>query len=684
VTMKITHKFLLLFVIVLIFPTIAIHQGVVRYTKHVVQTNIMTQNEQMTELVVNRIGNEVAGVILQLQLVAGVQDEERPHEDLMFERAKQAISNSTIIQSIYYLDENQSLVFEAPFHPELRGEIYRYAKFDHVRWSYTYVVTGLVENPRGEHVITAAVPVFYKDRVFRGVLVAELSSHYVSSILRSTGMPRGGFGFITDGEGKVIASTDEEDWGKDVSGEPVVQRLLGGDSGSVREMFREQPSVMTYQTMRFNWSLTIGVPEQTAFEPVKTLSTTLTYSYLGLYALILFLILVGRRQLLLPILRLTHFARKYRVGEESRMVPAPLIRQKDEIGDLARTLADMAMRIERNHRFLQDIIEGIPYALMTTDGEGRVTRVNEKWTDLFGYSFAQVEGKRIAELPDLPFTVPHAEEKEVTWKDKNGTTRILRVINSPFLNGTLTIAQDISQLKMWEAHVAQSEKLALIGQITTGIAHELKNPLAVLASSSELLKEEIRLNPNSEWVPTWIDDIDEEVRRMTQVVNEFLSFARTKREQPTDIELDRLFERVLNLTRIKLNELGIHVHKEYDHPLPAVRGRPNKLVQVFLNLLLNSMDAMKQGGTIVVRMIAQEKEVHVEIQDEGTGVPEEYLEWLFNPFFSTKENGLGLGLTIARDIMHEHGGELELDTKRERGTVVRCKFPLTYGKEETA
>jgi PAS domain S-box len=332
--------------------------------------------------------------------------------------------------------------------------------------------------------------------------------------LRSTGMPRGGFGFITDGEGKVIASTDEEDWGKDVSGEPVVQRLLGGDSGSVREMFREQPSVMTYQTMRFNWSLTIGVPEQTAFEPVKTLSTTLTYSYLGLYALILFLILVGRRQLLLPILRLTHFARKYRVGEESRMVPAPLIRQKDEIGDLARTLADMAMRIERNHRFLQDIIEGIPYALMTTDGEGRVTRVNEKWTDLFGYSFAQVEGKRIAELPDLPFTVPHAEEKEVTWKDKNGTTRILRVINSPFLNGTLTIAQDISQLKMWEAHVAQSEKLALIGQITTGIAHELKNPLAVLASSSELLKEEIRLNPNSEWVPTWIDDIDEEVLGM--------------------------------------------------------------------------------------------------------------------------------------------------------------------------
>lgn len=674
--MKITRKFLILFLAVLFFPALGIHQGVVQYTRHVMQSNIISQNESITELIVKRLSTEIGGVVLQLQLVAGVPDETRPQLDVMYERAKLAISNSTIIHSIYYLDADKNMVFEAPFHPEGRGVKYDYPKFDHVRWSYTYVVTGLVTNPQGEGAITVAIPVFYEDRRLQGLLVAELSRNYLSNILRSTSVTRGGFSFLVDGEGRVIASTDEADWGSDFSQEPIVRRLQRGDSGSIRESYRGQPSLMTYQTMRENWGLAVGVPEDVAFAPVKTLSQALTYSYLGFFGLIVVLILFTSRTLLLPILRLTHFVRQFRGDSVPKPLPPSMMKQRDEIGDLSRTVTDMAARIGRQHRFLQDIIEGIPYALATLNGGGVITHVNQKWANLFDLKAEDVKGKRIGELPGLPFSSLDKPEQELAWTDKNGQTRILKVVNAPFQDGVLTIVQDISQLKMWEAQAAQSEKLAIIGQISTGIAHELKNPLAVLASSSELLLEEIETNRDSEWVATLAKDIDEEIRRMTQVVNEFLSFARARREEIADVELDQLMERVLNLTRIKRDELGIRVVREYHTPLPVIRGKPNKLIQVFLNLLLNSMESMKDGGTITIRIAADEEEARVEIRDEGCGIPEEHMQWLFNPFFTTKDRGTGLGLTIARDIMQEHGGSLEIESRVRQGTLVRCRFPL--------
>jgi sensor domain CHASE-containing protein len=228
--MKITRKYLLVFVLILIFPTVAIHQGIVRYAEKVMQRNIIENNEIMAELIINRMNSELSDVVSELMLIAGQSDLHNPDLPTMYARAKQAISKSTVIQSIYYLDADRNMKFEAPFRPKLEGIRYDYPKFEHVRWSYTYVVSGLVSNMQSEKSVTVAIPVFYDDRVFHGVLVAELSRNFLSNMLRSTSETREGFSFIVDDAGQVIASTVDEEWDRDYSGEPIVRRLLKGDS----------------------------------------------------------------------------------------------------------------------------------------------------------------------------------------------------------------------------------------------------------------------------------------------------------------------------------------------------------------------------------------------------------------------------------------------------------------------
>ena len=642
------------------------------------EANIIENNEIMAELIVNRMNSEMNDVVSQLQLVAGLSDLHELNLSTMYARAKQAISKSTIIQSIYFLDTGRGMRFEAPFRPVIEDTVYDYPKFEHDQWSYTYVVTGLISNVRSEQTVTVAIPVFYDDRRFLGVLVAELSRNFLSNILRSTSETREGFSFIIDDRGKVIASTSDGDWNLDFSGEPIVRLLLKGDSGSVQEAYRSEPSVMTYQTMRENWGLALGVPEKFAFSSVQTLSKALTYSFLGILALIVCLVLVGGRQILVPVLKVTKFAQRIQSQKAPQPLPEPLTKRRDEIGELLRSFQDMGERVARSHRFLQDIIEGIPYALITLNAMGEATRVNRKWVELFGLSEAEWEGKRLAELPGYEFLTADlsAGEKEATWTDGDGAARVLSVVTASFYDGLLAVVQDISQIRMLESHVKQSEQLALIGQITAGIAHELKNPLAVLSSSSELLREEIELRPDSEWVPTLVQDIDSEIARMTTIVNEFLTLARTKKEADVPVRLDDLMSRVLHLLRIKFNELGITVRRDFAGGIPAIEGKTNKLIQVFLNLLVNSMEAMPRGGAIDIGITLPEGEVCVEIADEGDGISEEHLEWLFNPFFSTKESGNGLGLSIARDIMKEHGGSLEMNSAKHKGTAVRCRFPL--------
>ncbi|MBM7650747.1 ATP-binding protein [Neobacillus cucumis] len=671
----ITKKYLLIFSAVFLIPSFVIYQVIVGYAHKVLEADIIHRNKISAGALVNRLNNEVNNVVLQLQLVADTKSRET-----MFERAKHTISQSSIIHSIYLIDANKQVQFEAPFNEKGNGQIYQYPQFEQMRWTYTYTVSGLIQNYRKEDAVTVAIPLITAGHTFQGVLVAELSRDYLSDVLKSISDTQGGFSSLLDEDGRVIASTDRKEWGKKMDTDAVQSQLALDEEGTKESTYHGQASIVAYQTMWSNWGLTLGVPEKVAFQPITKLSLALKAGFAAVFLFSIFFIIFGLRSLIYPIVLLTKWAKYYQKGDFFQRVP--IKKRKDELGILYTTMHKMGEGLKKNERFLHDVIESIPYALITVDPKGTITHINGNFARLSGINVQQLKGKKMISLPfELPLYP--VGEKEFQLTDLKGKRHIIKLVTSPFEDGMIAVLQDISQLKLWETHFQQSEKLATIGQITTGIAHELKNPLAVLASTTELLKEEFCEGAEPDIIATFIDDIDEEVRRMSGIVADFLNFARTKNDDETWVKMDHLLDRVIHLLRIKFNEAGVEAVRDYPQLVPPILAKPNKLMQVFLNLFLNSMEAMPNGGTVRIKIRKVENAtLIVTVSDTGEGISQQDLEWLFNPFYSTKKQGSGLGLTIARDIMIEHGGSIKIEsnTEKRQGTTIQCIFPKRTGK----
>jgi signal transduction histidine kinase len=227
--------------------------------------------------------------------------------------------------------------------------------------------------------------------------------------------------------------------------------------------------------------------------------------------------------------------------------------------------------------------------------------------------------------------------------------------------------------KMEEAHtythLLQTEKLSSIGQISAGLAHELKNPVTTL----KMLFQAFMENPDMTKEDAAV--INKEIEKIDSILNSFMGFVKEKGFHFSEINIDKLIDRVLSLASFDLDSYGIVVQKDMTESLPSVTGDRALLEQVFLNLVINAVDAMHSGGEIRISGKAVNNFVDVMIWDKGGGIPAELRSKVFNPFFTTKEHGTGLGLSIAYNIINAHRGELFFDTNEGVGTVFTVRLP---------
>ena len=221
----------------------------------------------------------------------------------------------------------------------------------------------------------------------------------------------------------------------------------------------------------------------------------------------------------------------------------------------------------------------------------------------------------------------------------------------------------------------QSEKLAEVGRLSAGIAHEVNNPLAVISYAAQLLLREEELPPFQKELA---ERIDSEVDRLKTLTGSLLSFSRAREMVRRETDLNEVLRDVLRLLRYELNRHSIRLVEDFAE-LPAIQADPNKLKQVFINLLMNASQAMPEGGTLSVRttLVAGE-EIEAAVTDTGPGIPADVRERIFEPFFSTKREGegTGLGLYICRNIVAEHEGRLLLESVPGQGATFRVVLPI--------
>ncbi len=220
----------------------------------------------------------------------------------------------------------------------------------------------------------------------------------------------------------------------------------------------------------------------------------------------------------------------------------------------------------------------------------------------------------------------------------------------------------------------RTERLSALGRLSAGLAHELRNPLSAIQGAFEIAT---RLDSDPERREEFRAIIKKELIRLNDMLNHFLAFARPEapRRKPTSVQ--DLMEETCSLVSGSVSSRHIDVHcKKPDFPLPVVSCDPGQIKEVMLNLVLNAGEAMSEGGEIELSATRQTDALIISVKDQGTGIAEEQLQQIFDPFYSTKANGTGLGLSIANRIMEQHGGRIEVSRNPDRGMTFSLVLPL--------
>ena len=236
-----------------------------------------------------------------------------------------------------------------------------------------------------------------------------------------------------------------------------------------------------------------------------------------------------------------------------------------------------------------------------------------------------------------------------------------------------------ASLARQRSELLRAERLAAVGRIASQITHEIRNPLNAISLNAELLAEELGPGGSGE-APSLLRAIGREIDRLNAVVEDYLRFARLPKPQKAREDLNEILSGLLDFIAPEMAAARVEVRRELAPGLPPVLGDEGQLRAAFLNLLRNGREAMPGGGTVTVRTrLAADGEVEAEVRDTGAGIPEEVLPRIFDPFYSTKERGTGLGLAFALQVAQVHGGSLRCESQPGRGTAFFVRLPAAEG-----
>jgi signal transduction histidine kinase len=235
-----------------------------------------------------------------------------------------------------------------------------------------------------------------------------------------------------------------------------------------------------------------------------------------------------------------------------------------------------------------------------------------------------------------------------------------------------TRAQEKLRLK---EQLSRAARLSSLGELTAGISHEIRNPLGIILSSASLLKKKMATFDPSNNIP---NIIVEEATRLNTIITDFLNYAKPRPPHLVPIPVEEVLEKNISFLASQLQEKRIQIKLQFADTIPDITADSAMLYQAFLNILINAMQAMDDGGTIEIAIdIINGKAVKICFRDEGRGIPETVMENIWDPFFTTKDTGTGLGLGIVKNIVESHGGIIHIENRDTKGAEVIVTLPIT-------
>ncbi|WP_333654191.1 ATP-binding protein [Dissulfurispira sp.] len=380
------------------------------------------------------------------------------------------------------------------------------------------------------------------------------------------------------------------------------------------------------------------------------------------------------------------FENKLVLTEKEREELSESIKHITESLRLSRQeLADANRELSYLKEFSENIIESAPVGITTVDSLLRVKYWNKEMETITGIKKSEAfNSSIILLLPWIPGDVLlQNEQNEITFQTP--THQTFKINISPFKDpsgylagGYVVILEDITEKKKMEEQLFQASKLASIGKLTAGISHEIGNPLASISSLvQELMVRKPESNDDTEFTENSLKTINSHIERIARIVRSLGDFARISSVEKTVSSIPEILDRTINLVKYDKRFKDIHLDTEIGD-IPRLLLNSDQIQQVFLNLMLNALDAMPEGGRLDIKMERAGNFIEIIFHDTGVGIEESVMDKIFDPFFTTKPfgKGTGLGLSICYGIIREHNGTITVKSKRGEGTTFVIKLPI--------
>jgi len=361
---------------------------------------------------------------------------------------------------------------------------------------------------------------------------------------------------------------------------------------------------------------------------------------------------------------------------------------------LAQGYRSVRGSLSRARAFSDSLVNHMPIGLVAMDPGKRIIAFNETAEALFGLPAGDVLGRTSEEtLPEIITETTEGLgatqqilEKETDCPVSRERTIPLSIIATRLQDdegnffGYVILFRDLTEVQHLKRELERNRRLAAIGSLASGVAHEIRNPLSSIKGFATYLRERYRDNPEDLQVT---DIMIQEVERLNRVIGQLLEFSRPLILNRKVAAIEPILRHAMKMIEIQALEKGVSLEVDFGRMVPDLLLDSDRMTQVFLNLTLNALNAMEKGGTLSLRVTQSgDRTVRVDISDTGTGIGKEELGRIFDPYFTTRPSGTGLGLPIAQRIVEAHGGEILVSSEPGRGTVFSVLLPRREASSE--
>jgi PAS domain S-box-containing protein len=535
-----------------------------------------------------------------------------------------------------------------------------------------------------------------------GFLVFDIKLSSFTQFVASLKIGEEGYAFLWDHDGYIVYHPDQyylfnkqiSEKG-DVALRNLFEKMSRGEKGFGSYFLNGiQKNVFYAPCHTKKWSVVIALETSKLMADILKLRRSMITFISIICILILFVSFLFVKSIIRPINRLTEGARALGNGNLDHVIT---IDSGDEFFRLAEEFNGMSSRLRHSMNeiielktFNDDILRSVSSGIITVDRKNTITSFNEvagKILEMKQDDRAPDQSPQVEKIKSILHTTlinngsaANLELEFYSEKDEKSVfmelnTSLLRNTSSDVI-GAIADIRDITQRKKIEEEMVRVEKLASLGELSAGMAHEIRNPLAGMKTSAQVLSK--RLKTDSEKI--LINGIIASIDRMNNTVTDLLNFSRPKPSCPAPFDLPELIDLSLTMLRVNLKKSNIDLVFDYEKCLPRAMIDKEQIQQVFINLILNALKAMPRGGTLSISVKNCQPPtqgfLEISFMDTGTGIKKEHMPKIFNPFFTCYPNGTGLGLSIVQKLLEKNNGSIQIDSMVDRGTHAMILLPV--------